>query len=432
LNTKSIYRQFYQKLIVATSVFVIILSFIFYGFTKATIYEDISNDLLQDARLIYKLSSNYLINNAQEMPFKVITSKNVTVDLITVKHLREIRYRKYSVKKNHFIELLYPFDKDKHIFIKLTKNINTSHKLLNKIFSNILFLGLGGLVMVILYAFAVSQTLLAPIINITKKLSNMDVNSLTRIDTKKLPIEFIPLAISVNNLTKRIENYLKYQKELFIGTAHELKTPLAVMKLKSEITLRKKREPEKYEDSLKINILEIDKMNKMISSILNMGRQEGAQFENPMEVDIIDFLRTKTNDYKLLAKKKYVDISFESNIDIFITLLQPTLLNQIIQNFVQNAIKFTPEQNKIIIKATTINDTIKIEVIDEGIGCDNTIDLFAPFQRKGKESGAGLGLFLAKSAADTLGATISLANRTDGKNGTIATLQLDTNPTCKI
>lgn len=434
MNTQSIYRQFNQKLILATSAFVIILSFIFYGFTKATIYEDISNDLLQDARLIHKLSTNYLINSTQELPFKVITSNNVTVDLVTNKTLKQLMFRRYNIEKDYFIELLYPFniDRDKFIFLKLTKNINNSHQMFNKILNNMLFLGLGGLIMVVSYAFAVSKTLLAPIINITNKLSNMDENSLTKIDTTQLPKEFAPLATSINHLTKRVENYLKYQKELFIGTAHELKTPLAVMKLKSEITLRKKKEIEKYEETLKINISEIDKMNKMISSILDMGRQESAQFEKPIELNIINFLKLKANDYKLLATQKNINIFFKSDVDSFITVIQPTLFNQIIQNFVQNAIKFTPKNNQIIIKATNENHSIRIEVLDEGIGINEEIDLFAPFQREGQESGAGLGLFLAKSAADTLGAVISLKNRKDGISGTIATLQLEINPTCNL
>ena len=430
MNSKSIYKQFYQKLIFATSAFVVVLSFMFYGFTKATIYEDISHDLIQDAKLIYEISTNY--KQHSDVPFKVLTGKGVSIDLVTVKNVTKTQYRVFKYDKSHFMELLYPFNIDKHIFIKMTKNIDNSHKVLSKIFKNIFFLGIGGLVMVILYAFAVSRTLLSPILNITKKLSNMDENSLTKINAQKLPIEFTPLANSINTLTNKIENYIKYQKELFIGTAHELKTPLAVMKLKSEVTLRKKRDIEKYEDVLKVNILEVDKMNKMISSILDMGRQEGAQFEKPMEVDIIDFLTIKIADYRLLASKKYVNLSFESTIKEFIILIQPNLLNQIIQNFVQNAIKFTPESNKIIIKTIQNNDSIKIEVIDEGIGINSDIDFFAPFQREGKESGAGLGLFLAKSAADTLGASISIKNREDGITGTIATLSLDSNPSCKI
>jgi len=428
MNPPSIYKQFSKKLIIATSIFIILLAFIFSGFAKATIYEELYSQLLDDAKLVYKISTSDVFSRET----KLLTNSDIQIDLITVPNLKYLKYKRYNIDKNYFIELLYPFNIEKQLFIKITRNINNVHKVFNKILGNLLFLGIGGLIMIILYALTVSKTLLSPIVNIANKLSNMNENSLTTIETKALPIEFLPLATSINTLTKRIETHLKYQKELFIGTAHELKTPLAVMKLKSEVTIRKPRESEKYIETLKLHITEIDKMNKMISSILDMGRQEGAKFEKPTELDIINFLELKTNDYQLIANKKKINIIFSSNIEKFITIIQPTLLNQIIQNFVQNAIKFTAENKKILITATTIEDSIKIEVLDEGIGCNDDIDLFAPFQREGKESGAGLGLFLAKSASDALGATISLQNRKDDIQGTIATLQLDINPTCKI
>jgi len=125
-------------------------------------------------------------------------------------------------------------------------------------------------------------------------------------------------------------------------------------------------------------------------------------------------------------------MSLETNIEKFIVFLQPTLLNQIIQNFVQNAIKFTSENKQIMIKINVNQYYLRVEVIDEGIGCDENIDLFAPFQRKGKESGAGLGLFLAKSAADTIGAKIFIENRKDNKQGTVSRLELETYPACKL
>jgi len=427
MQSKSIYKQFYQKLIIATTLFIVILSFIFYGFIKATIYEEVSNKLLKDAQLIYKLSTT----TKSTRDIQLVLS-DITIDMVQIDDLDQMVYRKYKVGNDHFIQLLYPFNIKTHQFLQITKNINDAIAMLNKIFGNLLFLGIGGLIMIVLYAFTVSKTLLAPILNLTKKLSKMDENSLTKIDTSKLPEEFIPLANSVNNLTQRIQSYLKYQKELFIGTAHELKTPLAVMKLKSEVTLRKKRDIEKYEEALRIHIEQIDQMNKMVSSILNMGRQEGAQFEKPMEVDIVDFLRIKLEDYQLLANQKHIKMSLETNIEKFITFLQPTLLNQIIQNFVQNAIKFTPENKQIMIKIDANQYYLRVEVIDEGIGCPDDIDLFAPFKRVGKEKGAGLGLFLAKSAADTLGAKISIYNRKDGISGTVAKLELQSFPACEI
>jgi len=249
-----------------------------------------------------------------------------------------------------------------------------------------------------------------------------------RVET--LPKEFEPLGITINHLISRIQNFVKYQKELFIGTAHELKTPLAVIKLKNQVTLIKKRSPEEYIDALKVTNKTIDEMNIIVSNILNIGRQEGAQLDKPVEVDIISILKQKADDFRLLAENegKELNISFEPN--GFMATLQVSLLNQIIQNFLQNALKFTPANKAVTLRSSQDDVGLLIEVIDEGCGIDESVDLFAPFKRQGNKSGVGLGLFLAKSAADALGANIKIANRKDGVEGTVASLQLNSKLSC--
>lgn len=429
MKSRSIYKEFYTKLIIATTVFIIMLSFIFYGFTKATIYEEIKDEMIKDAQVIYRVSYDVGTNQAN---FNVITSSNVFVDLVVVKNLTTTKFTEYKKGNETFVELLYPFNFADQTFIKIVKNTTSHEKMLSRISNNLMFLIIGGSIMIILYALAISKTLLVPIIQITNKLSKMNENFLEELNTKNLPLEFHPLANSINGLTNRIKTFVKYQKELFIGSAHELKTPLAVMKLKNEVTLKKTRDVEQYEDVLRLNINSINDMNKMITSFLDIGRQEGAQFEKPIEMDMIQFLEGRLKDYRLLCVEKNIVIDFFTNTDEFITIIQPTLVVQIIQNFVQNAIKFSPDNSTIKVVAKKKNDTLKISVIDEGKGIDESIDLFAPFKRVGNQAGAGLGLFLAKSAADALGAVINLKNRKDGQNGTVASVILYSNPVCKV
>lgn len=417
MQVKSIYKQFYQKLILATSLFLIILSFIFYGYTKSTIFQEIKESLYYDAELILRVSKTSQVDSKN---FNIITRNGINIDIINLEHTPVSPHITFSTKDGNFMQVLYPFDLDKKQYIKIIKNIDSSIEMLNKIFNNLLLISLAGIILIILYAITVSKTLLKPIIDITKKLSHMDENFLTQINKKDLPIEFFPLANSINSLTTRIETNIRFKKELFIGVAHELKTPLAVMKLKNEVTLMKEREPQKYQETIKLAIEQIDDMNKMISSILDIGRAEGAQFDKPEEIDLVQYLQRKTNDYRMLSAKKKIILTFLSNVNRNEVFLQPTLLNQIIQNFVQNAIKFTPTNKAIVIKLQKEKDTTIITISDEGIGIDESIDLFAPFKRMGEESGAGLGLFLAKNAADGLGASISIKNRTDGINGCIA------------
>lgn len=426
---KSIYKQFYQKLILATSLFIIAISFIFYGYTKATIYDEIKENLLQDAKLIFDLSKS---ENVDIKNFNIITSSGIDIDLVKIKNIKTITYTTYKKDKNHFIVLYYPFDETSEKYIKISKNINSSRAMLSKISNNLFLLSLGGLIMVILYAFTVSKTLLKPIIEITEKLSNMNENYLAQIDKKDLPIEFHALSDSINSLTNKIQTHIKFKKELFIGVAHELKTPLAVMKLKSEVTLMKERQSEKYKEALKLQINQINDMNKMISSILDIGRQEGAQFDKPVAVDLVSFMQRKTNDYRMLSAEKKITITFYSNVNSYNIFVQETLLNQIIQNLVQNAIKFTPNDKFIEITLKKEANSIQFIIKDEGVGIDESIDLFAPFKRVGTLSGAGLGLFLAKTASDTLGATLILKNRIDGNQGCQAILELHRTALCKL
>ena len=420
MKAKSIYKQFYTKLTIATSLFIIALSFIFYEYSRSTFYEDIQKNMLQDAQKIYKSSFN------NRLQIDKLQNDNIKIDLIENDKLNNYKFFTYSLGNNHYVKLLYPFDIQNKQFIQIIRNINFERELLYSIiFKNLFILAIPGFILMLIYSFVVSKSLLKPILKINKKLSNMDENSLSQIEKKDLPIEFHSLSDSINSLTNRIETNVKFKKELFIGAAHELKTPLAVMKLKNEVTLRKKREIEQYEDTLKLTVKQIDEMNKMISSILDIGRAEGAQFEQNIELDLVEFMKKKTNDYRMLGAQKNIIITFFSNINHLNTSIQITLFNQILQNFVQNAIKFTPQNKSIAIRLKKSKEKIVITVTDEGSGIDENIDLFAPFKRFGDESGVGLGLFLAKNASDALRARVSLKNRKDGKEGCVAKLVLN-------
>ncbi len=416
MESRSIYKQFYLKLIIATSLFVIILSFIFFEYTKNSFYDNIQDNLLFQAKQIEK---GYISFDK----FQNVISSSQIIELIDGNNTKQIEFSKFSKGDKSFVRLKFLMHDS--AILQITKDISLEKDIIYLIiFKNFFALAIPGFIFMLIYALIVAKSLLKPIVQINKKLSNMDENSLSQIDKKDLPEEFLTLANSINSLTNRIGTYLKFKKELFIGIAHELKTPLAVMKLKNELMLKKPREISQYEDAIKLTIKEIDGMNIMISSILDIGRTEGAQFEQPNNIDLVEFIKYKTNDYNMLASKKGIMIKFSSNVSSIQIIIQETLFNQILQNFVQNAIKFTPNGKTIKIKLKKIDDKIILNVIDEGIGVDESIDIFAPFKKVGKENGVGLGLYLAKIASDALNAKISIKNREDGKSGAMAKLEL--------
>jgi len=223
---------------------------------------------------------------------------------------------------------------------------------------------------------------------------------------------------------KPYKEFQKYMNNFFNDAMHELKTPLAVMKTKNEVTLLKPRESEKYIEALKSNNEAINGMNAMIGSVLEIGRQEGAQFEEPVNTDVIAFSKKLGKNYEVLAKGEEKNLALDLKPEIFNLNIQTSLLTHIVQNFVQNAIKFSPKNSTITISSRLEKSKFIIEVADEGVGIDESKDLFAPFKRYGNKGGAGLGLFLAKGAAQALGAEISIKNR-ENANGAVASLVLN-------
>ena len=313
---------------------------------------------------------------------------------------------------------------DDSSYLVLEKETTLQSRIVEEIFIDIIIVNVTAILLVLFYALFLSRMLLIPIKILSHKLTNLDEKFLKEIDIKSLPDEFLPLGNSINRLITRIQTFVLYQKELFVGVAHELKTPLAVMKTKNEVTLLKPRESEKYIEALKSNNEAINGMNAMIGSVLEIGRQEGAQFEEPVNTDVIAFLKKLGKNYEVLAKGEEKNLALDLKPEIFNLNIQTSLLTHIVQNFVQNAIKFSPKNSTITISSRLEKSKFIIEVADEGVGIDESKDLFAPFKRYGNKGGAGLGLFLAKGAAQALGAEISIKNR-ENTNGAVASLVLN-------
>ncbi len=427
LSQRSIKNRFLIQLIVASAVLLSLFSSILFFYIQTSIYEEKREELIQ---LAQNISTYQSLHDAKQNDADMLLG--VSVELVEHQSHQELLFGEFTKKKHTYLRLYYPFEFQNKIYLQITKDISPTKKLFKKILNSIFLINAIGFLLIIVYAIALSKMLTAPLRTLSRKLSNMNEHIIRPIKVEELPEEFEPLGETINHLIGRIQNFVKYQKELFIGTAHELKTPLAVIKLKNQVTLIKKRDSSDYIEAIKVTNKTVDEMNQLVGHILNIGRQEGAQLENPVDVDVISFLNSKANDFALLAESEGKNLEISLSPGGYAATLQTQLLNQIIQNFLQNALKFTPKGKKVLLQSYLDNTGLMIEVIDEGCGIDDSIDLFAPFKRQGNKSGAGLGLFLAKSAADAMGADIILKNREDNIDGTIASLHLYSKLCCNL
>jgi len=387
----------------------------------------IKNELYEEAN---KIALHYIseeeYNSTEDLsilsrlsPYKIKISKNSTN-----KHLApSIIPLKKDNKKFYLLKKSFLNDK---MLLEIERDITQESKYITTMYYIITFILIMGILFILYYSSLLSKKIMAPLETLTNQFTNMHENLLHEINTKELPTEFGTLGDTVNLLITKVKTSIKYRQELYIGTAHELKTPLAVMRLKNQITLMKYKKHDNVREALEQNIESIDTLNAMIHNLLEFGRAEGAQFEQPERLNLIRLMASKCEEYELLAHSQERDFIYHFDIPHFRINVQPLLFMQIFQNFIQNALKFTPKGGLVSLDTRMDADNFIIEIKDEGEGIDESKDLFAPFQRSLQSTGAGLGLFLAKNAAESMGVVIDLKNRKDGK-GAIASIAFPLN-----
>ena len=398
-----------------------VVSVMLYHYIRVTVFQSVVSELNQQATAYKNNPQNFNPNNLKTFTIEIPNKTLATVKAGELKGEKPYLVMQ-KIKDKSITTLTTRLDDSSYLVLE--KETTLQSRIVEEIFIDIIIVNVTAILVVLFYALFLSRMLLIPIKILSHKLTNLDEKFLKEIDIKSLPDEFLPLGNSINRLITRIQTFVLYQKELFVGVAHELKTPLAVMKTKNEVTLLKPRESEKYIEALKSNNEAINGMNAMIGSVLEIGRQEGAQFEEPVNTDVIAFLKKLGKNYEVLAKGEEKNLTLDLKPEIFNLNIQTSLLTHIVQNFVQNAIKFSPKNSTITISSRVEKSKFIIEVADEGVGIDESKDLFAPFKRYGNKGGAGLGLFLAKGAAQALGAEISIKNR-ENANGAVASLVLN-------
>jgi len=408
--------------------------------TSSTLYIYIRYNSNAQLEISLKKQADYLLKKYPNLEQSLYKKKDILKNTLNIEskiecapfiHYRPLFFRIIKVKNRYFIQGFFPYDFSSQNYLILSKDITEETKLEKVVYKAVIFTNIISLIIIVFYAYFLSSMLIKPLKFFSQKITKMNESKLSKIDTKALPIEFLPLGKSINKLINKIEHFIYYKKELFIGAAHELKTPLAVMKTKSQVTLLKKDKSIKsLTEAIEQNIKSINNLNSIVESILAFGRAEGVQFEEAKNIDIVKLIDEIVNEFEIIAIKERKIIIRKFYLNSLIINIQPMLVRHIIQNIIQNAIQFTPKGEKITVSLFKYRQKLYIRVKDNGIGLEKDFDIFAPFKRSKISSGTGLGLFLAKSAADSIGAKIALKNR-NKVSGAVSTIILPINSKIK-
>jgi two-component system, sensor histidine kinase ChiS len=210
---------------------------------------------------------------------------------------------------------------------------------------------------------------------------------------------------------EKIERYSEQRTNYFINFAHETKTPVTIIKNFYDRYVERHNKADldvlgRNIDRLKENLLNFLTAEKINSGTMNYYHKNKI-------VDLSLLIRRNSSIFLDLAKLKDIDVSFDIDDGIYIEA-DANALKTLINNIVGNAVKYTGENGKVVIKLKLIGDKLEFSVKDTGVGIDeeNVKNLFVPFYqiRKEKENrqGFGFGLFIAKYIVDSLGGKIEI------------------------
>lgn len=275
----------------------------------------------------------------------------------------------------------------------------------------LLFASLGGSLII--------RKALQPVKSVVKTANEITTEDLSlRIDVKNRQDEVGALVETFNNMIIRLEKSVNKIRQFSGDVSHELRTPLTIIRGEIEVLLRKKRTEKEYMKTLKSALEESSRMEKIIDDLLFLSRAEAldkSKFNKMVLLDEIVANIVKIRNQS--AKSKGLTLVAEDVKPVKIKG-NKELLERMITNVIDNAIRYTPSEGRIDVHLTENQNTVHLEICDTGIGIpdDSLPHIFDRFfvvdkSRSRETGGAGLGLSIVKWIADNHGAEIEVMSK---------------------
>ena len=260
---------------------------------------------------------------------------------------------------------------------------------------------------------------IAPLGSLRDRIHGRRPGDLSPIPAHRVPVEVQPLVVAFNEMMERLEDNLQAQQRFIGQAAHQMRTPLTGLKMQTEIALAE-TDPARMRHALELIAESTERASRMVNQLLALARAEASHEKlhgvAPLDLDALG--RGVAEEWVVRALAKGIDLGFEgSGRPLWIDGV-PLLLHELLNNLVDNAIKYTPPGGHVTLRARAAEQAV-IEVEDDGIGIpfDERARIFERFYRVlGTDSdGSGLGLTIVAEIADLHRASIDLFTGGGGK-----------------
>jgi len=218
------------------------------------------------------------------------------------------------------------------------------------------------------------------------------------------PDEYGRLVNKMNEMIKRIKTSVDYMNQFSVSAAHELKTPLTILRGEIEIALKSPKTEERYIEVLKSNYEETIRMIKIVDNLFFISKSDNALIEiNKHEINLNSYLTSIVQNMKILGIEKNMTLVMDSCPALNVKL-DSELIKQALSNLIDNAFKYGEENTEVRIDCEDLGGDIKIMINNSGenIPIEEIEKIFDRFYRADKSrtrktGGVGLGLSVVKS-----------------------------------
>lgn len=258
---------------------------------------------------------------------------------------------------------------------------------------------------------------LRPVSQMAAKISNIGPEDLSlRIDQPDTGDELENLAVAFNGLLDRLNAAFGRERNFIGDVAHEVKTPLSIIRSNAEVALNRGRKPEEYRRVLSEVVSESNRLSSTLKNVLDLAwSQSDTTGSSQDRVSLSQIMNDLVEVADKMAYPKHIKL--ESNIedDVFIHG-KADKISRAVLNLIDNAVKFTQVRGKVVLELTKDNERAIIKIKDTGLGIakEDLSHVFERFYRGGKIDkalGSGLGLAIAKSVVAAHGGEIKVASQ---------------------
>ncbi|MBL4934543.1 HAMP domain-containing histidine kinase [Clostridium sp. YIM B02515] len=307
------------------------------------------------------------------------------------------------------------------VLMQIVKDMHNEYDFMKILFAVMAVADFIGIIAAIILGYMVGKRMLKPIDYITKTAENISINNLKeRIEVKGPDDELKVLANTFNKMIDRLQDAFNRQTQFVSDASHELRTPIAVIQGYANLLDRwGKDDRTALEKSIYGIKLEAGNMANLIEKLLFLAKGESGQKVVEKKEFYLNELIDEVVKESMLIEESH-KITNSSNVKVKI-LADYKMIKQLLRIFIENSLKFTPEEGTIDISSEANGKEVKISVRDNGIGIpkDEIEKIFDRFytvdKSRSKElGGTGIGLSIAKWIVNMHQGTIDVESQ-EGK-----------------